>query len=137
MRVRRLALAAAAAGAAIAVAAPGNAYEPYSYRGPGYTYTKPPYTYQPPPYSYTPPNYSYSPPGYTYTPPGYYRRRYSANTPDYYDAYDYPRSAYGDPRAYRQYRRRFGDPTYNRFGNPRNPTDQWNAAPPYESPGNF
>lgn len=140
MRIPRLAPAATcAAAAAFAItlaAAPGHADSPYGYRSPGYTHTTPPYSYQPPPYSYTPPNYTYQPPGYTYTPPGYYRRQYRANTPDYNNAYDYPQSAYGDPRAHRRDRRQFRDPVYNRFGNPRNPTDVWNAAPPYESPGN-
>ena len=126
MSLRRIALAAFWAGAAAlataSVAAPSHADTPNGYRAPGYTYTTPPNNNQPP--------------GYTYTPPGYYRPQYRANTPDYNNAYDYPQSAYGDPRALRQERRRFGDPVYNRFGNPRNPADVWNSAPPYQSPGN-
>jgi hypothetical protein len=120
MRLVRPARAAAIGAAALALAAPALAQG---------------YGYQPPPYSYMAPSYSYEPPGYTYTPPGYYRRHYRLNTPDYYDAYDHPQSAYGDPRARRQWRPQHHDPVYNRFGNPRNPTDVWNSAPPYQSEG--
>ena len=124
----------AAAFGALALAAPALA-QGYSYQGPGYSYSQPPYSYQPPPYSYRQPSYSYEPPGYTYTNPGQYRRGYHANVPDYNQAYDYPQSAYGDPRADRRWRREMHrDPVYNRFHNPRNPTDVWNSAPPYESP---
>ena len=122
MRLFRPLLAAAALAAA---AAPGLA-QGYGYQPPGYTYARPPYAYQPPPYSYSPPNYTYSPPAYSYTPPGYYRAPYRANVPDYNQAYEYPPSAYRRRGGYR-------DPTFNRFGNPRNPTDVWNSAPPYQS----
>ncbi|HEY7608041.1 MAG TPA: hypothetical protein VIF14_02335 [Alphaproteobacteria bacterium] len=106
----------------------------YTYQGPGYSYTRPPYSYQPPPYSYMPPSYTYEPPGYVYTPPGLYRRGYRANTPDYNQSYQYPPSAYGYPPDYRSaWQQNLRDPYYNRFGNPRNPTDVWNSAPPYES----
>jgi hypothetical protein len=140
MRSRRLALAAAALGAVIAsaAAAPSHAYSPYSYRSPGYIYSSPPYAYQPPPYSYMPPSYSYEPPGYVYTPPGQYRRGYRTNVPDYNAAYDYPYSAYGDRRARRHWRRQmYRDPYYNRFGNPRDPSDVWRSAPTYDSPGGY
>jgi hypothetical protein len=127
----RPALAAAFGAAALVVVSSQSLAQSY---GP-YGYTTPPYSYQPPPYSYAPPNYSYQPPGYTYTPPGQYRSQYRANYPDYFDAYAYPPSAYGDPRVERRMRRLFRDPIYNRFGNPRNPTDVWSSAPPYDSPG--
>jgi len=129
MNFARTILTPAIAIAGLAAAAPSLA-QGYGYHPPGYSYTRPPYSYQPPPYSYTPPSYSYTPPSYSYTPPGYRRPGYRANTPDYNNAYDYPRSAYG-PRG----RRGYGDPVYNRFGNPRSPTDVYNAAPPYESEG--
>lgn len=132
MNMLRPALAAAIGAAALAFAAPSFA-QGYGYQSPGYSYTQPPYSYQPPPYSYMPPSYSYEPPGYTYTTPGEYRRGYHANAPDYYRAYDHPQSAYGDPRAQRRWRRLHRDPVYNRFGNPRNPADVWNSAPPYDS----
>jgi hypothetical protein len=107
----------------------------YSYQGPSYSHARPPYSYQPPPYSYTPPSYSYEPPGYVYTPPGQYRRGYYSNMPEYNRAYQYPPSAYANPNYDQSWRRsRFRDPYYNRFGNPRNPSDQYLAAPPYESP---
>lgn len=98
----------------------------YGYQPPGYSYTQPPYSYQPPPYSYRPRSYTYAPPPYSYSPPGYQRPPYRANTPDYNQAYPNPPSAYRRNGGYR-------DPTYNRFGNPRNPTDVWNSAPTYES----
>ena len=122
-------IALAAALAALAAATPALAQ--------GYGYQSPGYSYQPPPYSYQRPSYSYEPPGYTYTPPSQYRRGYHANYPDYNQAYDYPESAYSERRAMREWRRQqrmMRDPYYNRFGNPRNPTDQYHAAPPYESP---
>ncbi len=128
-------IALAAAALAVSAAAPVLA-QGYGYQSPGYSYTRPPYSYQPPPYSYTPPSYSYEPPGYVYTPPGQYRRGYHANMPEYYRAYRYPQSAYPNPEYDQGYRRRnFRDPIYNRFHNPRNPTDVWNSAPAYESPG--
>jgi hypothetical protein len=55
--------------------------------------------------------------------------------PEYNRAYQYPPSAYPNPNYDQSWRRsRFRDPYYNRFGNPRNPSDQYLAAPPYESP---
>ena len=137
MNVMRAAMIGAAMLASGAALAAGASAQSYSYQGPSYSYSKPPYSYQPPPYSYTPPSYSYEPPGYVYTPPGMYRRGYHANYPDYNQAYQYPQSAYDDARAYRRWRRQqelYRDPYYNRFGNPRNPSDQWHAAPTYESP---
>ncbi len=129
----RSALAAAAGVAALGLASSAIA-QGYSYQGPGYSYSQPPYSYQPPPYSYRQPSYSYEPPGYVYTPPGEYRRGYHTSMPDYNRAYDYPQSAYGDPRFDRRWRRQmYRDPVYNRFGNPRNPSDVWHSAPPYES----
>ncbi|MGH7005263.1 MAG: hypothetical protein ACREIP_15075 [Alphaproteobacteria bacterium] len=129
-----LALAGLAAAAAPSLAQGYGYQNPgYGYQSPGYTYTRPPYAYQPPPYSYQSPNYTYQPPSYTYTPPGYYRPHAPSNTPDYNQAYPTPPSAYDEQRAERRWRRRYRDPIYNRFGNPRNPTDVWNSAPPYQS----
>jgi len=129
------AFAGAAAALALFAAEPVLA-QGYGYQSPSYSYTRPPYTYQAPPYSYTPPSYSYEPPGYVYTPPGEYRRGYYSTMPEYNRAYQYPQSAYENPNYDQGYRRRrFRDPIYNRFHNPRNPTDVWNSAPAYESPG--
>ncbi len=128
-------IALAAAALALSAATPVLA-QGYGYQSPGYSYTRPPYSYQPPPYSYMPPSYSYEPPGYTYTPPSQYRRGYHANMPEYNRAYRYPQSAYENPDYDQGWRRRNArDPIYNRFHNPRNPTDVWNSAPAYESPG--
>ena len=115
-------IALAAAALALSAAAPALA-QGYGYQSPGYSYTRPPYSYQPPP-------------GYVYTPPGQYRRGYHANMPEYNRAYQYPPSAYDNPDYDQGWRRRnYRDPIYNRFHNPRNPTDVWNSAPAYESPG--
>ena len=126
----RIFLRAAAIGAVLAAGAVPCLAQ--SYKGPSYGYTTPPYSYQPPAYSYTPPSYSYQPPGYSYTTPGQYRRSYRANTPDYNDAYQYPWSAYGDPRQQNLERRKFGDPSQNRFAAPE-ASPQYRHAPPYQS----
>jgi hypothetical protein len=129
------AFAGSAAALVLLAAAPALA-QGYGYQSPSYSYTRPPYAYQAPPYSYTPPSYGYEPPGYVYTPPGEYRRGYYTTMPEYNRAYQYPQSAYENPNYDQGYRRRrFRDPIYNRFHNPRNPTDVWHSAPPYESPG--
>ncbi len=126
----KIALAAALALAATPALAQGYGHPPQ-----GYSYTRPPYTYQPPPYSYAPPSYRYEPPGYVYTPPGAYRRGYNPGMQGY-RAYRDPYNASADPGEEWRWRRRMHrDPIYNRFHNPRNPTDVWNSAPPYESPG--
>lgn len=118
---------------------------PYGYTPPAYsqpptyshspTYSQPrTYRYTPPPYVYTPPPYSYVPPTYGYVPPGNNQPGAQRFDPGYNAAYDYPQSVYGNPRNYRGWQRR-GDPIYNRFGNPRNPTDVYNSAPPFKSEG--
>ena len=115
--------------------APGYGYQPpaYGYQAPGYTYTRPPRSYRPPPpYSYQSPDYTYQPPDYSYTPPGFRRPYEGLNSPDYNQAYPHSPSAY-DAAYERRWHRGNRDPVYNRFGNPRNPTDVWNAAPPYRS----